>query len=101
MILSSRFCSLGLFVFLSQTHVTAILADWQHEARDVVPSTSAILDGVTYINKVWASLVSYFEFICLPLGHRRIWINPIQLQGIDWLYDWWFWKCHCVETGFI
>jgi len=63
MILSSRFCFLFLFFFFSQTHATVILADWQHEAQDVVPSTSAILDSVTYINKVWASLVSFLSLL--------------------------------------
>ena len=29
-----------------------MLAVRQHEARDVVPSISAVLDGVTYVNKV-------------------------------------------------
>ncbi|KIM37285.1 hypothetical protein M413DRAFT_448582 [Hebeloma cylindrosporum] len=53
MILSSRFRFLGLFslFFFSQANATAIPTDWQVEARDVVPSTSAVLDGVTYINK--------------------------------------------------
>ena len=67
MILSSRFCFLGLFFFFSQTHATVIIADRQHEARDVVPSTSAVLDGVTYVNKVCTPFVSFLSLLSLFL----------------------------------
>jgi len=60
MILSARFYFLGLFsfFFFQTSEATAILGD-RRQARDVVPSTSAVLDDVTYVNKVWASLVFF------------------------------------------
>lgn len=75
-----------------------------HGAWDVVPSTwtSARRCDTCQQGMYFTPLFPVLVLISSVSGyHSKIWINPIQLQRIDWQYDWWFRKYHCVETGFI